>query len=89
MRLKRGASLLMFGLVLFLSGVLSGHYYAYYQWGEVYHDERVVDEEVLKEKSESMEDQGMNLSERQEQLRQNDSSNFFSDLGKTLGGSPR
>ncbi|GAK04158.1 hypothetical protein JCM19037_2542 [Geomicrobium sp. JCM 19037] len=88
MKMKRGFLSIFAALTLFLSGILTGHYYAYYQWGEIYHEERDVSEEVMVERNASSEDT-KDLMERQEQLREQESGNFFSDLGKTLGGSPR
>ena len=89
MRARHVFFTIMTALVMFLTGVLSGHYYGYHQWGEVYQDENqtvsVEDEETETEEEREESD----LADRQEDVRKSESTNFFSELGKTIGGSPR
>ncbi|QQK79669.1 hypothetical protein HUG20_07095 [Salicibibacter cibi] len=86
MRVKHVFFTILTALVMFLTGVLSGHYYGYHQWEEVYQDDNQtvpVDEgEAEDERTEN------DLADRQEDVRENESTNFFSELGKTIGGPP-
>ncbi|QDI89760.1 hypothetical protein EPH95_00045 [Salicibibacter halophilus] len=89
MRAKYVFFTIMTALIMFLTGVLSGHYYAYYQWGEVYQDDGQtvsVNEEEMEAEEEKAEN---DLEHRQENVRESESTNFFSEIGKTIGGSPR
>ncbi|QQK75808.1 hypothetical protein HUG15_09675 [Salicibibacter cibarius] len=89
MRAKHVFFTILTALVMFLTGVLSGHYYGYHQWGEVYQDENqpvAVDAEEAEPEEEKEEN---DLADRQEDIRESGSTNFFSELGKTIGGSPR
>ncbi|AXF54671.1 hypothetical protein [Salicibibacter kimchii] len=89
MRAKYVFFTIMTALVMFLTGVLSGHYYAYHQWGQLYQDENQtvsVDAEEVEIEEERVEH---DLEDRQEDIREKGSTNFFSELGKTIGGAPR
>ncbi|SDI34519.1 hypothetical protein [Natribacillus halophilus] len=85
MRMKYAFFSLLTALVMFLTGVLSGHYYAYHQWGQLHQEEGetiafVTDEDPAEEGVEN------DLRERQEDVKESGSTNFFSQLGQTLGG---
>ncbi|MBB6448816.1 hypothetical protein HNR44_000765 [Geomicrobium halophilum] len=88
--MKRAFFSIMTALVLFLTGVLSGHYYAYHQWGQIYQEEQEsVSPQTEQEAETEVDIVEDDLIERQENVRESGEQNFFSQLGQTLGGSPR
>ncbi|WP_198508873.1 hypothetical protein [Bacillus sp. FJAT-44742] len=90
--LKIIAGLLIITL-LFISGMLVGHYHAHEQFKEIaeYERELVVIEQAKKEREQKEEKKSIerqvitdDLTQKQEEVAERGSVNFFSKLGKTL-----